>query len=121
MPQADGQIAAVRQTLAPDAQRIADTVRTLTVGIPLAEEKGRKLIPQHHLALSAALNREAFPTVELTLEQSLSYLRREALSLPPEAPRGYVLLTYQHHPLGFANNLGTRANNLYPQEWRIRN
>ena len=24
------------------------------------------------------------------------------------------------HPLGQAKNIGTRANNLYPKEWRIR-
>lgn len=121
LPVGEGQLAAVRQSLVADVRSITETVRALTVGVPLAEEKGRKLIPQHHLALSAALNREAFPTVELSLEQALSYLRREALCLPAEAPRGYVLITYQNHPLGFANNLGTRANNLYPQEWRIRN
>ena len=27
---------------------------------------------------------------------------------------------YQRLPLGFVKNLGNRANNLYPQEWRIR-
>ena len=100
MPVGEGQLAAVRQSLAADVRSITETVRALTVGVPLAEEKGRKLIPQHHLALSAALNREAFPTVELSLEQALSYLRREALCLPAEAPRGYVLVTYQNHPLG---------------------
>ncbi|MDC2687911.1 hypothetical protein PO256_17190, partial [Bacteroides ovatus] len=31
-----------------------------------------------------------------------------------------VLLTYRHIPLGFVKNIGNRANNLYPQEWRIR-
>jgi NOL1/NOP2/fmu family ribosome biogenesis protein len=30
------------------------------------------------------------------------------------------LLTYQGIPLGFVKNIGNRANNLYPQEWRIR-
>ncbi|MDU5343217.1 MAG: hypothetical protein E6150_01970, partial [Prevotella bivia] len=30
------------------------------------------------------------------------------------------VLTYEGHPLGFAKNLGNRANNLYPQEWRIK-
>ena len=28
---------------------------------------------------------------------------------------------YKDIPLGFAKNIGTRANNMYPQEWRIRN
>ena len=40
--------------------------------------------------------------------------------MEPDVPRGYVLLTYQGHSLGFAKNIGNRANNLYPAEWRIR-
>lgn len=114
-------LVAVRQSLCDDVSRLSRTVRCLTAGIPLAEEKGPKLIPQHALALSAALRPEAFPEAELSLEEALSYLRRESLTLPPSVPRGHVIVTYRDRPLGFVNNLGPRANNLYPQEWRIRN
>jgi NOL1/NOP2/fmu family ribosome biogenesis protein len=62
----------------------------------------------------------AFPTAEVDEEQAIAYLRTEALQLPADTPRGYVLLTYQGHPLGFVKNIGNRANNLYPAEWRIR-
>ena len=44
----------------------------------------------------------------------------EAVAMPDGTPRGYVLVTYKNHPLGFVKNIGNRANNLYPQEWRIR-
>lgn len=114
-------IAAVRETLLTDVMRICSTVPALTAGIMLAEEKGKKRIPQHALALSTARNKEAFPTVELSLDEALRYLRREVLTLPPDTPRGYAVPTYQGHALGFLNNLGARANNLYPNEWRIRN
>lgn len=116
----DEHIAAVRQTLAGDFRRVRETVRTLSAGILLAEEKGRKMIPQHELALSLERADEAFPTVELTYEEAISYLRREAITLSGDAPRGYVIATYQGRALGFLNNLGARANNMYPQEWRIR-
>mgnify|MGYP000912680155 CR=1 FL=1 len=33
---------------------------------------------------------------------------------------GLLGVRYQGLPLGFVKNLGNRANNLYPQEWRIR-
>ncbi|MBR4757561.1 MAG: hypothetical protein IK084_02000 [Bacteroidaceae bacterium] len=56
--------------------------------------------------------------LELTYEQAIAYLRREALHI--EAPRGMVAVTYRGIPLGFAKSVGTRLNNLYPQEWRIR-
>ena len=60
------------------------------------------------------------PTVPLTRMQALQYLHREALVLPPDTPRGIVIVTYRGLPLGYAKNIGSRANNLYPQEWRIR-
>ena len=116
----DTHIAAVRQDLAADMERIRTTVCTLRAGVLLAEEKGHKLIPQQELALSTALAPEAFPQVELTRDEALAYLRREALTLPAGTPRGYVLATFGGHRLGFLNNLGARANNLYPAEWRIR-
>lgn len=117
----EAHITAVREALADDVQRICNTVRALTAGVLLVEEKGNKRIPQHALALSMQRNAEAFPTVALTREEALTYLRREALVLSSDVPRGYVIATYQGHSLGFLNNLGSRANNLYPQEWRIRN
>lgn len=113
-------IAAVRSTLLPDVQRIINAIPLLSVGIAMAEEKGRKLIPQQGLALSTQLSPTAFARIEVDRSTALAYLRREAIVLPPESPRGYVLVTYENLPLGFVNNLGTRANNLYPQEWRIR-
>ena len=63
---------------------------------------------------------DRYPTAELTYRQAIDYLRRESLQLPDGTPRGIVLVTYRNVPLGFVKNLGSRANNLYPQEWRIK-
>lgn len=93
---------------------------TLVPRLKLATKKGDKWIPTPELALSTSLSEDAFPRTELSRDEALSYLRREALTLTSEVPRGYVLVTYRAHPLGFVNNLGSRANNLYPPEWRIR-
>ncbi len=60
------------------------------------------------------------PRIEIARPQALSYLRREAITLPPDTPRGIVMLTYEGNALGLAKNIGNRANNLYPKEWRIR-
>lgn len=114
-------IAAVRTSLFDDVQRVAACVRTLTAGVLMGETKGRKFVPAHALALSTVLADTAFPRAELDGDTALRYLRREAVVLPPEQPRGHVLLCFEGLPLGWVNNLGTRANNLYPAEWRIRN
>ena len=73
-----------------------------------------------YLALSTALTPNAFPSVELEWEDAIKFLKKEALVLPSGTDKGYVLVRYQGLPLGFVKNLGNRANNLYPQEWRIR-
>ena len=57
---------------------------------------------------------------DLSYPQALSYLRGEALVLPPDTPRGQVEVCFMGEPLGPAKNIGNRANNLYPKEWRIK-
>ena len=61
--------------------------------------------------------KQAFATHEVDYATAISFLQRQTLAV--DAPRGYVLLTHRGVPLGFINNLGTRANNLYPKEYRI--
>ena len=89
-------------------------------GIAVATLKGKDWIPEADLALATDLRPDAFPTFEASLPQALSFLRREALTVPPSAPKGYLLVTYQSHPLGFVKNIGTRTNNLYPPARRIQ-
>ena len=60
------------------------------------------------------------PQVELSYQQAMAYLRHEALVLPEETPRGLVNVAFQGFPLGPAKNIGSRANNLYPKEWKIK-
>ena len=102
-------------------QQLTDNaLKPLLMGTRIGEQKGKDLIPSEELALSNALRKEAFPTVELTWEEAISYLRKEAVCLPAETPRGNVLVCYAGYPLGFVKHLGNRSNNLYPAEWRIR-
>lgn len=90
----------------------------LSHGIAPDIQKGRKTIPDISKALSTKGSKQ--PQVDVNYITALQYLRHEAICLPPEAPRGYVEVAFGGFPLGFANNLGNRANNLYPPEWRIR-
>ena len=117
---ADGEnIVALPREHAAAITALCAKMRVLHAALPVATVKNNKLIPRHELAMSNELNPQAFNCVELPCEQALAYLHREALSLP-DAPVGYLLLTYNGAPLGFVKNLGNRANNLYPAEWRIR-
>lgn len=99
---------------------LSERLYVLKAGITLAELKGRDALPTHELAMSTALRPDAFTRCELSYADALRYLRREAIVLPSDMPRGFVIVTYRNIPLGFVKNIGNRANNLYPQEWRIR-
>jgi 16S rRNA C967 or C1407 C5-methylase (RsmB/RsmF family) len=59
-------------------------------------------------------------SVELSYPEAMKFLRGETLTLPPDTPRGIVEVCFDGHPLGTMKNIGTRANNLYPKEWRIK-
>jgi len=111
---------ALPSALKDDMWQAGQELYALVPGIEVALMKGRDWVPAHGLAMSTALNRDAFCQVEVTRQQALAYLHCDAIRLE-DAPRGIVLLTYKNIPLGFAKNIGNRANNMYPQEWRIRN
>ncbi len=95
-------------------------LRILSHGVKEGMQKGKNVIPDHTLALSFSADKSAYPNVEVDYQTAIAYLRHEAIVLSSDAPRGIVLLTYKGYPIGFAKNLGNRANNLYPQEWRIK-
>lgn len=91
----------------------------VSCGVTIAEAKGRDFAPTQSLAMSLALDREAFRNVDIDAGMALTYLRRESVVLPEGVDKGHVLLTFGGHPLGFVKNLGNRSNNLYPAAWRI--
>ena len=99
---------------------LQSSLRIVQAGVNLAELKGKDWLPDHALAMSRILNPDIFAREEIDYDQAIAYLRKEAIALSADAPRGIALLTYKHTPLGFVKNIGNRANNLYPQEWRIR-
>ena len=92
----------------------------ISAGFGLAEERGKHFAPQHSLSMSKAARLDAFPQLELSLENALAFLRTEALPIS-NLPLGLLMVTYHGIPLGFVKNVGSRCNNLYPNEWRIRN
>ncbi len=76
-------------------------------------------IPEIEEILSVDFDRTRYPEADVDLPTALSYLRREAIVVGPEIPKGPVVITYKGLPLGMAKNIGSRANNLYPKGWRI--
>lgn len=105
--------------VAEEGEKVMQNMHVVNAGISVATVKHEKLIPSHALALSVDLQHDAFPYSEIDHAAALQFLRREPISADG-LPRGFVLLRFQDTPLGWVNALGTRVNNLYPAEWRIR-
>ncbi len=99
---------------------LAKFLRVIQKGTAIATIKHDKLIPEHAFALATEMNADHFPSLALTIEQAIAYLRKDVLNLPTDH-RGFALINHRNLPLGWGNLLGNRMNNLYPSGWRIRN
>jgi len=115
-----GQICAFPSNHLASLRRLEEHLRVVHAGVVLGEIKGRDLLPDISLALSISLNRDVVKSFDLDKKQAIDYLRREAFALPEDCPLGWVLMCYEGQPLGWMKNIGNRANNGYPNEWRIR-
>lgn len=113
-------IIAIPKRWADTYDTAASTLKIMHAGVTLGTEKGRDIIPDQSLAMSRQLNIDAYPQVELGYAEAINFLRKEAVTLPEGTPRGFVVVTYLGYPLGMEKNIGNRANNLYPTEWRIK-
>ena len=101
-------------------RQLESRVNVLYKGCEIGEDIKGKIKPSPALALYSRLDKDRHPCLELDLPAALRYLRREDIRM--EAPRSeWTLLSYRSFPLGWAKEVGSRLNNYYPKEWRIRN
>jgi len=79
----------------------------------------QQFIPLHDMALSVNCRKDIYPAIDLSLDQAQVYLSRGQFS-PGTAQKGWNIVRYNNVNLGFIKNIGSRINNYYPMEWRIR-
>ena len=90
------------------------------LGLEVGTIKGKHFIPSHDLALSKSIGLNLkVPTITLTKEQALRYLKKESLDMTNDK-MGWTLVKYQGLNLGWVKLMKNRMNNYYPKEWRIR-
>ena len=115
-------VSAVRKCSGPAASRKTSSalkaLHPLRDGVTEGTWRGRDFVPDPDGALSFSRVPGRWPEQEVDRRTALQFLHRDSLILP-DAPLGYVLLTYGGLPLGFVKNIGTRCNNLHPQRRRI--
>ena len=98
---------------------LLEKVRIAKVGTDIGQIKNKTILPSHDLAMNVHFQHNEFLSVELNQEQAISYLKKE-ISFPGSHEKGWFVPTFKEVPLGFAKSLGSRNNNYYPKEWRIR-
>jgi len=106
------------EKLFADFSFLLDQLRVIYSGTLAGELVRDKFIPDHALAMSG-LYAEEIRRTALDREQSIQYLQRKDLKVDVES-KGWQLVTYENHPLGWVNVLANRINNYYPKELRIR-
>ena len=77
----------------------------------------KELLPAHELAMST-IGSGNIVSVPLNRDQSIQYLRKEEVQVDTNQ-RGWALVQYEGHALGWVKILQNRVNNYYPKEWRI--
>ncbi|MBN2862803.1 MAG: rRNA cytosine-C5-methyltransferase [Bacteroidales bacterium] len=102
-----------------DYHLLSENLKLVRSGVKLFMKKADKYIPYHDLAMAIKLKDESFPAVETDYDQALSYLRRGPFT-PASLKKGWNIVGYKGVSLGFVNNIGSRINNYYPVNWRIR-
>ena len=122
------------EQLVPEIKLLSKHLKIVSSGRAVAtmlasKRGGVALVPHADLALSLHIGtildylRENYKfkveRVELPLEQIQAFLAKEPLLLP-DAPTGYLLLTYKGAGVGFVKNLGNRCNSLLPNARRIK-
>ncbi len=112
-------IIAIPAVIKEDIDFLEGFIHLTQSGCAVGTVKGKDLVPSADLALCRLLAEDAFVRTEVSREEALKFLHKDAIVLK-DAPRGLVLVTYMGLPLGFVKNLGNRTNNLHPQSRRIR-
>lgn len=113
-------IFACRNEYAGIVSALSDRLNLIAPGLAVGQMKGKDVIPSQQLAMSMALDESQFPSFEADYATAIAYLRKEAINIPEGMPKGYVIVKFCGLPLGFVKNIGSRSNNLYPAEWKIR-
>jgi 16S rRNA C967 or C1407 C5-methylase (RsmB/RsmF family)/NOL1/NOP2/fmu family ribosome biogenesis protein len=108
---------AIPGSLLSEISFISTKFRVVNCGTEIGQIIKDKLVPEHGLAMSNILSDDV-PRIELSYDQSIQYLKKKELELLTDK-KGWNVVSFESHPLGWVNILSNRINNYYPKELRI--
>jgi len=102
----------------PDFHLLNKLLYLRKTGVSLGNPANKEWVSAHDVALSIDRSK-GIPSVAVTKEQALRFLKKEDMNLPL-TEKGWMLITYEGLGLGWIKSLGNRLNNYLPKHWRIR-
>lgn len=119
----DGVLVGLPRDRASQMVAMAGTLSPLMCGTPVGTvltKRGRvDFAPASELPLSWAYA-AALPDEELSLADALKFLHGDADIPFPQSAEVWSTISYGGLRLGLVKRVGSRVNNYYPKEWRIR-
>ncbi|MEO0311940.1 MAG: hypothetical protein RIQ89_1597 [Bacteroidota bacterium] len=109
----------VNEAVLQQLRLFKDQFYFINAGIAIASQKGNRIVPHPHAAFSHQLKGDVFDCIFLDHLQALAFLRKQPIG-SVESENGYKLVLHEQAHLGFINVIGTRYNNYFPDEWRLR-
>lgn len=87
----------------------------------IMEKKGKNITnPSAELPLSMAFNPMSLPIMNVDRENALKFLHGDTDLKTLDCNDGWNVVYFAGLPLGLVKRIGTRLNNYWPKEWRIR-
>ena len=103
--------------LAEELAAVQSALYIKKAGVAVGKLMRQELVPAHELAISTLVNKN-FNNFSLKRNDALQYLRKEEVTIDTDK-KGWAVVSYNGHNLGWIKLLGNRINNYYPKEWRI--
>ena len=113
----DGHFLAIPSHLVNDLSILSAALNMIYAGVSLGQVMKDRLVPEHALALSR-LAGSKLPFLDVNEEDAIRYLQRQEMKTEAEG-KGWQLVRFKGHNLGWINVLPNRINNYYPKELRI--
>jgi 16S rRNA C967 or C1407 C5-methylase (RsmB/RsmF family)/NOL1/NOP2/fmu family ribosome biogenesis protein len=109
---------AIAPGLLHDFEMLKNVLYLKKAGVRIGKAGERNWIPDQELALANIL-RDDIESLELSRSDVLRFLRGESFD-PGTSGKGWRIVCFMGHRLGWVKLLDKRINNYYPKSWRIR-
>lgn len=101
-----------------DVVLLSEVLSVVYSGVCFGQIFKRKLRPEHPLALFVGMSSSVVPSVEISKDDALNYLRRQDIAAS-QFEEGINRVMYCGVAIGFVKRIGGRCNNMYPKDLRI--